>query len=191
MVMTSQGKDDEASQDVDDCPVCRQLRDEGPDGREFCVAPDDGGGWQLWSAALLRFIVRMGHQPTQAVIITQPMVSERYLQFLVGHGIAHAEVGSNVYLTGESRLSPDAEVLLAELGWLAPTLSQDDPDEMPANWSLPLIVGDWGYLVEMLLASMVGVLGFDSRLPIEVRSFGCDHPCRDCSWPDESLETAR
>ncbi len=190
-MVNSQGKSEKPHRYIDDCPVCRQLRDEGPDGREFCVAPDDGGGWQVWSAALLRFIARTGFQPTQAVIITQPMVSERYVQFLVGHGIAHAEVGSNVYLTGESRLSPDAEALLAELGWCAPASSEDDPDEMPANWSLPLIRGDWPYLVGMLLASMVGVLGFSSRLPIEVRSFGCDHPCRDCSWPDASLETAR
>ena len=154
------------------------------------MAPDDGGGWQLWSAALLRFIVRMGYQPTQAVIISQPLLNQRYVQFLIGHGIAHVETGGNVYLTGDSRLSTDAEALLAELGWLAPASSQDDPDEMPANWTLPLIHGDWAYLVEMLLATMVSVLGFSSRLPIEVRRFGCDHPCRDCSWPDESLEKA-
>jgi hypothetical protein len=188
--VNSQGKDDKASPDIDDCPVCRQLWDEGPDGREFCVAPDDGGGWHVWSAALLRFIVRIGHQPTQVVIITQPLLNERYVQFLIGHGIAHVETGSNAYLTGDSRLSTDAEALLAELGWLAPASSQDDPHEMPANWTLPLIHGDWGYLVEMLLATMVSVLGFSSRLPIEVNTFGCDHPCRDCSWPGESLGKA-
>jgi hypothetical protein len=170
--------------------VCRQLRDEGPSPREFSVAPDRGGGWDQWSAALLRFIVRMGHQPRQAVVISQPWLGQRYVQVLIGHGIAYAETGSNVHLTGDSRLSIDEEALLAELGWLSPTWSEDDPDEMAANWKLPLIRGDWLYLIEMLLATMVGVLGFSSQLPIHVRSFGCRHPCRDCSWPDELLKQA-
>ena len=189
-MVNSHGKSDKGRPDIDDCPVCRQLRDEGPEAREFLVAPDDGGGWHTWSAALLRFIARMGHQPTQAVIISQPLLSERYVQVLIGHGIAHAETGSNVYLMGDSRLSTDDEALLADLGWCAPASSEDDPDAMPSNWTLPLIRGDWPYLVEMLLATVVGVLGFSSRLPIEVRSFGCTHPCRDCSWPDESMNQA-
>jgi hypothetical protein len=189
-VVNSDGKSDKELPDTDDCPECRQLWLEGPEPREFLVAPDDGGGWHTWSAALLRFFARMGYQPTQAVIMSQPLLSERYVQVLIGHGIAYAETGSNVYLTGDSRLSPDEEALLVDLGWSEPGSSEDDPDEMPVNWALPLIHGDWGYLVEMLLASMVGVLGFSSSLPIEVRSFGCDHPCRDCSWPDESMDQA-
>lgn len=32
---------------------------------------------------------------------------------------------------------------------------------------------------------MVGILGFEAQLPVEVRSFGADNPCRECSWPDE------
>ena len=88
------------------------------------------------------------------------------------------------------RLSAADEAWLAELGWVAPASGEDDRAEIPANWTLPLIRGDWPYLIEMLLATMVSVRGFNSHLPIEVRSFGCNHPCRDCSWPDELLEEA-
>jgi hypothetical protein len=175
---------------VDECAVCRQLRGEGPDPREFSVAPDSGGGWHQWAAALLRFIERMGHEPTQAVVISQAWLGQRYVQVMIGHGIAYAETGSNVYLTGDSRLSAREEAWLAELGWLSPSSSKDDPDQMPANWKLPVIHGDWRYLVEMLVGTMVGVLGFSSQLPIQVRSFGCSHPCRDCSWPDDWLQQA-
>ena len=169
-----------------ECQVCRQLRLEGAASRAYRVIPADGGGWQVWSAALLRLFQRIGGQPTQAVIISQSDRNDRYVQAQIGHGIAHVEVSSNVYLMAESRLTADHEALLAELGWLPPTLEDDDPNEMPANWYLPLIRGDWQYLVEMLLTVMVGVLGFDELLPVEVRTFQCDNPCRDCSWPREA-----
>lgn len=167
------------------CPTCRQLRFDGPDEHCFVVSPAEGGGWELWSAALLRLLQRIGHQPTQAIIISQPVVNDRYVQALVGHGIAHAEVGSNVYLTGESRLSADHEELLTLLGWLSPESDTDAPGHMPANWHLPLVDGDWKFLVEMLVSTMVGILGFEEQLPVEVRSFGADNPCRACSWPHE------
>ncbi len=169
---------------LDDCPVCRQLRLEGPDERTYVVAPSDGGGWTLWSGALLRLFRRIGSQPTQAVIIDQPMLFDRYVQVLVGHGIAHAEASSNVYLAGASKLSADAEQTLAKLGWRAPEADHDDPDEMPANWYVSSIRGDWQYLVELLVATM-GLLGFDEHLPIQVRTFAAENPCRACSWPDE------
>ncbi len=161
------------------------MRFEGPDEHCFAVAPAKGGGWEVWSAALLRLLQRIGHQPTQAVIISQPDVNDRYAQVLIGHGVAHAEVGSNVYLTGESVLSVDHEELLSLLGWLGPEWNIDAPGEMPANWHLPLVDGDWLYLVETLASTMVGILGFVEQLPVEVRSFGADNPCRKCSWPDE------
>lgn len=132
-----------------ECSTCRQLRFEGPDEHCFVVAPADGGGWEMWSAALLRLLQRIGHQPTRAIIISQPVVNDRYVQALIGHGIAHVEVGSNVYLTGESRLSVHHEELLTLLGWLSPESDIDAPGEMPANWYLPLVDGDWLYLVEM------------------------------------------
>jgi hypothetical protein len=75
------------------------------------------------------------------------------VQVLIGHGIAHAEASSNVYLEGESRLSLDQEHLLAELGWQRPQRDDDDPEEMPANWFLPRIHRDWQYLTEMLVAT--------------------------------------
>jgi hypothetical protein len=149
------------------------------------VTPSEGGGWLVWSAALVRLFQRTGTQPTQAVIISQPERSDRYVQAQIGHGIAHVEVSSNVYLMGASRLTDDHEALLVELGWLASALD-DDPDEMPANWYLPLIVGDWQYLVAMLLTVAAGVLGFDEQLPVEVSTFQCDNPCRDCSWPPDA-----
>lgn len=170
---------------LDACPVCRQLRLEGPPDRSFVVEPASGGGWGTWSAALLRLIRRIGSDPTQALIIDQPACGDRYVQALIGHGIAHAEASSNVYLGEESRLSDDEEGALRELGWQAPDRDYDDPDEMPANWYLPLIHGDWQYLTEMLVATAVGVFGFDECRPVVVRTFLAENPCRVCSWPDE------
>ncbi len=171
--------------DADDCPTCEQLLLEGPDPQTFDVAPADGGGWSMWSAALLRLLRRVGSEPTRVIIITQPLLNDRYVQVLIGHGIAHAEVGSNVYLMGDSRLSADQEELLTLLGWQPPTSDVDDSDDMPANWTLPLVRGDWGHLTEMFASTIIGILGFSEHLPVEVHSFGADHPCRDCSWSDE------
>ncbi len=173
-----------------DCSTCRQLRLEGLGASTFRVAPADGGGWHAWSAALLRLFARMGSGPTRAVIISQPIVNDRYVQAQVGHGIAHAEVGSNVYLPEDSRLSADHESLLAALGWLPPRSDTDDPDEMPANWYLPLINGDWAYLTEMFMAVMIGFLGFDERFEVVISSFQCANPCRACSWPADISPSA-
>ena len=90
---------------------------------------------------------------------------DRYVQMLIGHGIGHAEASSNVYLRGASRLSADHEDLLRLLGWTPPMHDADDPDELPANWTLPLVKGDWQDLVEVLLATIVGVFGFDQGAP--------------------------
>lgn len=95
---------------------------------------------------------------------------------MIGHGIAHTEASSNTYLEGTP---------LRDIAHDA-TLDHDEPEQMPANWSLPLIHGDWAYLVEMLKAVLIGVFGFSEHLPIEVRTFGVEKPCRACSWPDES-----
>ena len=160
------------------CPVCRQLRMERQEPHTFVVTPADGGGWQLWSPALLRFFQRIGSQPTQAVTIDQPALSERYVQVMIGHGIAHAEASSNVYLSGDSHLTSEHENLLERLGWVAPEADHDDPDEWPANWHLPLIHDDWEFLAEMLVATIIGVFGFSGNLPVEVRSFAADEPCR-------------
>jgi hypothetical protein len=106
---------------------------------------------------------------------------------MLGHGIAHAEASSNVYLEGDSVLNDEHEELLHMLAWQRPSLDHDEPEQMPANWSLPLIHGEWAYLVEMLKAVIIGVFGFSEHLPIEVRTFGVDAPCRACFWPDELL----
>ena len=168
-----------------ECSTCEQLRFEGPDTHTFEVVPADGGGWSMWSAALLRLLRRVGYGPTRVIIITQPLLTDRYVQTLVGHGIAQAEVGSNVYLMGDSRLSANQEELLALLGWQAPISDVDVPGGMPANWTLPLVRGDWQHLTEMFASTMIGILGFSEHLPVEVMAFGADNPCRDCSWTDQ------
>lgn len=170
---------------LDNCPVCRQLRLEGPPDRTYVVEPASGGGWGTWSTALLRLLRRIGSDPTQALIIEQPAAGDRYVQALIGHGIAHAETSSNVYLDDESRLSDQQEDALRQLGWHAPDRDYDDPDEMPANWYLPLIHGDWPYLADMLATTAIGVLGFDEHGPVVLRTFAAQNPCRDCSWPDD------
>ena len=171
--------------DEGECSTCEQLRLEGPDTHTFDVVPADGGGWSMWSAALLRLLRRVGSEPTRVIIITQSLLTDRYVQVLIGHGVARAEVGSNVYLTGESRLSPDQEELLTLLGWQAPVSDVDIPGGKPANWTLPLVHRDWQHLAEMFASAIIGILGFSEHLPVEVHSFGADHPCRDCSWADQ------
>ena len=103
---------------------------------------------------------------------------------LIGHGVAYAEVGSNNYLMGDDRLSTEQEELLILLGWQAPHSETDPFDEDRSNWQLPLIHGDWSYLVDMFMSTMVGILGFIEHLPVEIRTFVADSPCRECSWPD-------
>ena len=176
---------------VTDCPVCRQLLLEGPDTQTFVVAPADGGGWHQWSAALLRLVRRIGSEPTRALIVSQQPLTQRYLQCLIGHGIAEVQASSNVYLRGSSRLSTGEEALLARLGWQPPDRDHDDPELMPANWWVPRIAGDWPALVELLSATAIVALGFDERFPVSVHTFGCDRPCRACSWPDAFPHTDR
>lgn len=173
----------------DDCHECRHLRLEGPDEREYTLVPADGGGWTAWSAALLRLVRRMAGQPTQALVVTQPALTGRYVQALVGHGTAFVEASSNDHLEGDSRLTADHEELLRLLAWEWPEIDGDDPDVHPSNWSLPIVRGDWEFVAEMLSATLIGVFGFSQYLPITVRTFLCDSPCRACSWPDETVSS--
>ena len=166
----------------ENCPECQRLRAEWRDPVPFLVAPADGGGWKAWAAALLRYFERHGPGPTQVVIICQPVRSERYVQMEIGHGFAHAEVGSNVYLMGDSRLSDTAEAALATVGWLPPDFDCDDQDEKPSNWRLPLLFDDWPHLTEMLVTTMIGVLEFDEAAETEMRIFRQHNACRNCSW---------
>ena len=139
---------------------------------------------------MLRFVERIGAQPTQIVIIEQPALTERYVQVFIGHGTAYAEASSNVYLRGDSSLTSQHDDLLAMLGWLAPEAGPNTPDERSTNWHLPLIHGGWLQLVEMLVATIVGVFGFDERGPVTVISFGARNPCRACTWPDDVVDLA-
>ena len=88
-------------------------------------------------------------------------------------------------------VSTGEEALLARLGWQPPDRDHDDPELMPANWWVPRIAGDWPALVELLSATAIVALGFDERFPVSVHTFGCDRPCRACSWPDAFPHTDR
>ena len=173
------------------CPTCRQLRKSvARYSTDYTVTPSVGGGWMQWSGALLRLLQRTGSEPTRALLIEQPSRTERYVQMLVGHDVAHVEASSNVYLEGPSRLSGVEERLLTLLGWTAPKADGDDPDDLPANWSLPIVRGDWANLVETITATIVGIFGFSEQLPVEMRLFLADHPCRACSWADVETDDA-
>lgn len=106
-------------------------------------------------------------------------MTQRYVELLIGHGKAYVEASSNGYLLGEHRLSAADEELLVAIGWIAPKTDVDDPERFAANWTLPLVVGDWDALVEVLLAAITCVFGFDEQVPVEMRSFPADHPCRE------------
>lgn len=174
---------------VGGCPVCAELKRGGYDSGDYSIVPAVGGGWGVWSAALVRLLDRSGQNPTRAVVISQHARHERYVQVLIGHGIAYAEASSNVYLEGDSRLDDRQAELLSELGWRSPGFRENDSDEPSTNWSLPLVRGDWQYLVEMFLATIVGVFEFSDELPVDIRSFLAEHPCAKCSWGDELVST--
>jgi hypothetical protein len=163
-----------------DCLICCQLRSEGSRPFESALAPRGGGGWPEWGASLSRLLARISQSPTQAVIISQQPLTQRYVQLLIGHGQAHAEASSNVYLTRGSRLTATQEHLLRQIGWNPPTRDGDDPDEMPTNWSLPMARGNWHALTEVLLATIAGVFSFDESEPVHVNSFQIDRPCKSC-----------
>lgn len=171
------------------CPACRQLRKSAARySTGYTVTPSVGGGWMQWSGALLRLLQRTGSEPTRALLIEQPSRTERYVQVLVGHGVAHAEASSNEYLEGASRLSGVEERLLTLLGWVAPNPRSSNPDEVSTNWTLPLVHGDWTNLVETITATLVGIFRLSEQLPVEMNLFLADHPCRACSWPNEEFD---
>lgn len=166
------------------CTECRHLRLEADDARAFEVAPVDIGGWRMWSKALLRMVRRMGDQLTQAIVISQEPFTQRYLQAVVGHGIARVEASSNASLQGMHRLTDDHHQLLVLLGWRPPTDESLDPRDGPGSWSLPLVHRTWDDMVDVISATTIGVFGFSEHLPVSVITFGSVHPCRTCSWPE-------
>jgi len=165
------------------CPVCVQLRKHAPAPTHPSIVPARIGGWVAWSATLVGLLHDIAKEPTRVVIIEQPHRNERYVQMLIGHGRAHVEASSNEFLSGTSALSGVDERLLALLGWNAPHTGAGTPSP---NWSLPLVEGDWQNLVETITATVVGIFGFSEQLPVEFSIFGADHPCSECSWPDDA-----
>lgn len=162
------------------CALCDKLRGERPARVVYARAPRLGGGWPEWAVAVEGMLRAIGHGPTNVVLITQDVLTQRYVQLLIGHGVAHAEASSNAYLRGSSRLAADQERLLGLLGWSAPTRRIDRPGDMPTNWALPPFEGAWDELVEVLLATIVGVFGFNENVPVIVTTFMADHPCPAC-----------
>ena len=67
------------------------------------------------------------------------------------------------------------------IGWRPPVRDFDDWEELPANWTLPLVRADWPGLAELVLATVAGVFPFDENLPVQVGTFQTDDPCVDCS----------
>ncbi len=172
---------------MNECVECRGLLIGSPGPQSFVLAPADGGGWDEWNRALLRLVERIGDGPTHAVVITQDSMTQRYVQALVGHGLADVQASSNIYLTGPSSLGAAHEQMLTVLGWQPPERQEDDPEQMPANWWVPRIHGDWVSMVSLLSATLIGIFGFDEHAPVMVRTFLCDEPCRHCSWPDDPV----
>lgn len=162
------------------CPVCAQLRMEGSLAVDYAITPAAGGGWLGWGAALTRLLRKIGQNPTQVLIIEQRPHTAGYVQLLVGHGQAHAEASSNAYLPDDSRLCAEEENLLVRIGWRPPARGFDDREELPANWTLPLVRGDWQGVAELALATVAGVFRFDKNLPVQVETFQTDDPCMDC-----------
>lgn len=62
-----------------------------------------------------------------------------------------------------------------------PVSGTDDPDAMAADWTLPRIHGDQPRLVEVVAATITGVMGFDEDWPVRVHPFACDQHGRGCS----------
>lgn len=164
------------------CPVCVQLRKQAPAAMHPSTIPSRIGGWVQWSALLLQLLHDIGNEPTRVVIIEQPHRNDRYVQMLVGHGFARVEASSNQFLQGTSRLSGVDERLLTLLGWQAPNTAARTPSP---NWTLPLVEADWQNLVETITATVVGIFGFSEQLPVQWSIFAADHPCHDCSWPED------
>jgi hypothetical protein len=59
------------------CADCQRILWHRSPEQAYSIAPADGGGWEQWGVALLRLFERIGHQPTQAVIITQESFTQR------------------------------------------------------------------------------------------------------------------
>lgn len=169
--------------DTYDCTACAQLRLEAADDVDYDVAPAAGGGWPEWAAALTRLLRRIGREPARALIISQALVTDRYVQMQIGHGQAWVEASSNVYLTGGSRLSTEQEALLTQIGWRRPERDVDMPDEYPSNWTFPLVQGTWDEMVEVILATIAGVFGFCEDVPVNIHTFQLDEACKDCFFP--------
>ncbi len=173
----------------DECPDCSALREMGGMNTRFVVTPWAGGGWAMWANALARHLAVLAAGPTRAVIIEQPTTNQRYVQMQTGHGIAYVQASGNVYLDGPSRLTPRHEHLLGSIGWAPPALPIDNPEHMPANWSLPVVRGDWFGLTDVILAT-IAVFDFDETQPVTIDGFLVDRPCEACSWDvvDDPLE---
>lgn len=146
---------------------------------QFEIVPRLGGGWPAWAEAFARLIDRLAGLPAHCVIVSQEP-NQRYVQMMVGHGHAHTEVSSNVYLMGDFRLDHREEQALELLGFEPPDLDADG--SRPFNWWRDDEAADGETIAGRMLAVLTTTLGFDERAPVTVDVFGADHPCEACFW---------
>ena len=158
-----------------DCAVERLRTEE----RTYSIAPQAGGGWTSWGGAFTRFVIRFATLPTHCFVITQPP-NQRYVQLMLGHGHACVEASSNEYLHGDFRLGQSEERVLERLGFRSPALGPAAQDA--GNWRIDQPNADPVHIAELLVATMSGVMAFDSRWPVTIEVFGADDPCEACCW---------
>lgn len=171
----------------DECETCWQLRFEAPDPHRYVIVPSEDGGWKGWAGWVASLLRRVGDDPLQVFIAHQPQSGDRYLQGLIGHGLAWVEVSSNHYLTGASLLTAADEDRLLMLGWRRPSPVNVERG-LTNNWWQPLVHGTWPQLACLLATTAAMALRFSEHQPVELETFAADHPCRACAWGDDISE---
>ena len=164
------------------CQACERVRHDTPVAAHVAITPSAGGGWGTWNAALSRHLTSIGDSPTRIVLVTQEPATGRYVQLMIGYGLAVAETSSNELLGNSDRLVASDIEVLSRLGWIAPTPGRDRSHGRSATFTLHPARGAWGPLGDVLTATVVGVLGFREHAPVQLRTLLAAHPCRACSW---------
>ncbi len=173
--------------ETDTCSTCWYLSMESPEPRRYAMAPSRSGGWKGWAMGLANLFRRIGDDPLQVFIVQQPEVSDRYLQGLIGHGLAWVEVSSNHYLTGSSRLTVANERQLLALGWQPPSPA-NVARGLPNNWWRPIVNGEWPQLACLLATTAATAVEFSEHELVELKTFTAANPCRACAWGDDLSE---
>lgn len=92
-------------------------------------------GWAELAQGLAEHLATLPDGAILKIIeVLPPSELPRYAQFVQSADLLRCEFISNTWLTGEARLTPAAELLLAEIGWQQPNPDPDYSD----NWWLEL-----------------------------------------------------